>query len=253
MKKTKLAIFDLTDCEGCELQIINLKDKLLAILDNAEIIAWRLLQQEKKNSEPIDIALVEGAAMTSDEIRLLKDLRQKAKYVIALGACACIGGIPAISGGEKEREKLFNLVYGRNYKPKAKTVKPIDAYIPIDYHINGCPVHFPELERVITNLLFGRFPERPGYPVCLECKFRENECVLIKDKPCLGPITQAGCDAICIAEGKYCYGCQGPFKAANVKAWQKRVRTFTKDSEIKNYLNLFLNGTKEYKGLNYKK
>jgi coenzyme F420-reducing hydrogenase gamma subunit len=107
-------------------------------------------------------------------------------------------------------------------------------------------VHFPELKRVITSLLSGRFPEKLGYPVCLECKFRENECVLIKDKPCLGPITQAGCKAICIAQGKYCYGCQGPTKEANLKAIDIRLKQFLKNSEIKNYLNLFLKATPEF-------
>jgi sulfhydrogenase subunit delta len=219
------------------------------MLDNTEITAWRMVKQ-KNDAGPYDIALVEGSAQTKEEIELLKDLRQKTKYLIGLGACACIGGIPSIPGDKKEREKLFKIIYGKNYQPRAPESKPIDAYVPVDFYINGCPVHFPELERVITNLLYGRFPERLGYPVCLECKFRENECVLIKDKACLGPITQGGCDAICIAEGKYCYGCQGPFKTANMEAWQKRLREFIKDSEIKNYLNLFLSATKEFTLIN---
>ena len=243
--KPKIAIFDLTDCEGCELQIINLKDKLLTLLDKVEVTNWRLAKA-KNESGPYDISLVEGSAQTQEEIDLLKDLREKTKYLIGLGACACIGGIPSIVGEKKEREHLFKLIYGPEYKPRAKTSKPINAYVSVDFYINGCPVHFPELERVLTNLLFNRLPERLGYPVCLECKFRENECLLVKDKPCLGPITQAGCQAICITEGKYCYGCQGPFKAANMKAINTRLKQFIKDREIKNYLNLFLKATKEY-------
>lgn len=246
MNKLKLAIFDLTDCEGCELQIINLKEKLLEILNHAEITNWRIVKEENSNG-PFDIALVEGSAMTQEEIDLLKELRKKTKYLIGLGACACIGGIPSITGNKKEREKLFKLVYGKDYKPRAPESKPIDAYIPVDFYIHGCPVHFPELERVITSFLFGRFPEKLGYPVCMECKFRENSCVLIKNKPCLGPVTQAGCKAVCVTNGKYCYGCQGPTKDANIKAIKTRLKQFLSDKDIENYLNLFLKDTKEYK------
>ncbi len=246
MQKLKIAIFDLTDCEGCELQIINLKEKLLAILDNAEIINWRLIKQEN-DPGPMDIALVEGSAMTKEEIELLKNLRGKTKYLIGLGACACIGGIPSIVGDKKEKEKLFSLIYGKNYKPKAPESKPINTYVPVDFYIHGCPVHFPELERVITSFLFGRFPEKLGYPVCMECKFRENSCVLIKNKPCLGPVTQAGCKAICVTNGKYCYGCQGPAKDANMKVIKTRLKQFLSDEETENYLNLFLKATKEFK------
>ncbi len=246
MKKIKLAIFDLTDCEGCELQIINLKEKLLAVLDNAEIVNWRLVKQ-KNDPGPFDIALVEGSAQTKEEIELLKELRKQTEYLIGLGACACIGGIPSIVGDKKEREKLFRLIYGKNYKPKAPESKPNNADVQVDFYIHCFPVHFPELERVITSFLFGRFPEKLGYPVCMECKFRENSCVLIKNKPCLGPITQAGCKAICVANGKYCYGCQGPTKDANMKAIKIRLKQFLSDEEIENYLNLFLKATKEYK------
>lgn len=246
--KPNIAIFDLTDCEGCELQIINLKEKILAILDQAEISNWRLVKT-KNNFESFDIALVEGSAQTKEEIELLKFLRDKAKILIALGACACIGGIPSIVGGKDERKKLFKLIYGNTYKPRAETSKPIDAYVKVDFYINGCPVHFPELERTLTNLLYERMPEKLGYPVCLECKTSENECLLAKDKPCLGPITQAGCQAICIQEGKYCYGCQGLTKDANIKAMSNRLKQFLNNKVMKNYLNLFLTDNKEVKSI----
>jgi len=245
MKKIKLAIFDLTDCEGCELQIINLKEKLLTILEKVEITTWRLVK-EKNSPGPFDIALVEGSAHTKEEIALLKELREKSNYLAALGSCATIGGISSIVGKAKERKKLFQLIYGPKYRPKAKTSKPIGAYIPVDFYLCGCPVSLSELERVITHLLFGRIPEKLPYPVCLECKLKENECLLIKDQPCLGPITQAGCQAICITEGKYCYGCQGPTKEANIKALKNRFSQFLKNKEIENYLSLFLKATKEY-------
>ena len=98
-------------------------------------------------------------------------------------------------------------------------------------------------------LLLGGLPKQISFPVCLECKFRENECLLIQDKICLGPITQAGCDAICIAEGKHCYGCYGPFAGANIEAMKERLSHFLTDSQIKSHFNLFLRATSEYQGI----
>ena len=139
MSKPSMAIFDLTDCEGCELQIINLKEKFLEILEYVEITNWRLVE-EMHESGSYDVAVIEGSAQTDDDIEILKNARNQATYVIALGACACIGGIPSLAGGEKERREFFDLIYGPEYKPKAKESKPIDAYIDVDFYINGCPV-----------------------------------------------------------------------------------------------------------------
>ena len=238
-KKIKLAIFDLTDCEGCEVSVINLKDNLLKVLDNVEILSWRLAQGKNK-AGPFDIALIEGSAMTKDEINLLKDLREKSKVIVALGSCASIGGIPYLANDKTERKKLFKKIYGTKYKPLALEVKPLDAYIKVDYYLNGCPISPKELERIITSFLIGKFPKPIDYPVCLECKFSENNCLLVNDKTCLGPVTQAGCDAVCVSQGKYCYGCQGLVKDANIYALKNRLKDFLTKKEIENHLNLFL-------------
>jgi sulfhydrogenase subunit delta len=248
MEKLKIGIFDLTDCEGCEVMIINLKEEMLAILEYADIVNWRLVEEEHKDS-PLDIAIVEGSAQTDDDIALLKKVRGQARYLIGLGACACIGGIPSLSGDREQRAEYFKLVYGPDYEPKAPESKPIDAYVKVDYYINGCPVSRFELERVFARIMMGEFPFQLSYPVCLECKFRENGCVLIQDKPCLGPITQAGCRAICVAEGKYCYGCQGLFKAANMEVLQTRLKQFLPDDVVKRHLNLFLEASSQYERL----
>jgi sulfhydrogenase subunit delta len=248
MGKPAIAVFDLTDCEGCEVQIINLKEDVLNIVEHSDIINWRLVEEEHK-SGPFDVALVEGSAQTDEDISLLQQVRKQSTYLIGLGACACIGGIPSLSGDARERERLFNIVYGPQYEPKARESKPIDAYVKVDYYINGCPVNRVELERVISKLLMGGFPRQLPYPVCLECKFQGNECLLVKEKVCLGPITQAGCGAVCVTQGKRCYGCQGPYKAANLQAMQARLREFITDTEIKNHLSMFLESTPEFERL----
>ena len=246
--KIKLAIFDLTDCEGCELQIINLKEKLLTLSDKVEISNWRMAQN-KNQKESFDISLIEGSVITKHEIDLIKKLRKKSKIIIAFGSCASIGGIPSIIGEKNERKKLFSKIYSKKYKPKGLEAKPIDNYIKVDYYLNGCPVSISEIERILTSFLIGKLPKAVTYPVCLECKFSENNCLLVNDKICLGPIIQGGCGAICIQEGKYCYGCQGLIKDANIKALKKRLKDFLPEKEIKNYLSMFLKNTKEFKNI----
>ena len=245
MSMPKLAVFDLTDCEGCELQIINLKEKMLQLLEHVDIVNWRLVEESDKEG-PFDVALVEGCAQTEHDIQLIKELREKTRILVALGACACIGGIPSLATGRRERRKLFDIVYGPEYKPKALDTRPIQSYVKVDFHINGCPVTLQELEKYAVRFLLGRRPRQTPFPVCMECKFRENECLLIQNKVCLGPITQGGCEAICIAEGKHCYGCHGPFIAANMEGMKTRLEEFLSDSEIDDHLSIFLRSTAEY-------
>lgn len=219
MKKKTLAIFDFTDCEGCETQFFALKkiEKYQNILDNFEIISWRLADSEIKDKK-LDIAIVEGTPTSKEEIELLKILRINANYLIALGSCACIGGIPAMVN-EKNRKKLIEYVYGKNYKAKATNAKPLSYYVKIDYMISGCPVNPKEIEETLANIANGRLIKEKQYPVCLECKANNYKCVFTQNKePCLGSITKAGCGAICIKNGLRCYGCWGPLKEANIPA-----------------------------------
>ena len=207
MPKKKLAIFDLTDCEGCELQIINLKEKLLVLEKDLEIAAWRLIENDHSHG-PFDISIIEGNPVKHDEELSLKKIRDVSKIVIALGSCACTGGIPSMIN-EKERDKIATKIYGKNYKPKAISAKPINEIIKVDYYIPGCPADKNQIEKFLINILNGKNPTPRPYPVCLECKLRENKCLLHAGEPCLGPVTQGGCNAKCPSGGLYCYGCWG--------------------------------------------
>jgi sulfhydrogenase subunit delta len=244
-KKPKIAVFDLTDCEGCELQFVALREKLSSFFDKVEIVNWRLLAQSKA-AGPFDITFVEGVPVSKSEVESLKRIRKQSKYLIALGACACTGGVNALVE-QKDRKKLTEYVYSKDYKPRAVDAKPLNYYVDVDLYLNGCPVNPHEIERVISSLLAGRKPEPRPYPVCLECKAAGNECLLQKGEPCLGPVTAGGCEALCTSRGFACFGCWGPVKQANIGAMVKTLEKIIGPEETKKRLAVFFRQTKEYK------
>ena len=236
-KKIIVGIFDFTDCEGCQVKLISLRDKFLKLEENLEIIAWRL-GQEKFESGPYDIAIVEGTPIMPDEVKLLKAIRENSKILIALGTCAALGGIPAILS-QKEREYWYQKIYGPNYKPRGIEAQPLSFYVPVDIVINGCPVDENEVLNVLENLLAGKKPYPYDYPVCYDCKKANNDCRILKGLPCLGPITKNGCGAICISGGSPCYGCFGLRDGANVEALIKILEKIADKKTIALYLSMF--------------
>lgn len=248
MPKPRVAIYDLTDCEGCEVKIISLREKLLALENRLNIVNWRLAQENNQEG-PFDICLVEGTPITQLEIDLLKKLRQDSKILIGLGACACLGGIPAIME-KKERAKWYKKIYGHKYKPRGIDALPLSAYVQVDFLIHGCPIDENEVMRIIEELLSGKKPKYRGYSVCFDCKQANNRCRIVEDeKPCLGPITQGGCGAICISGGSPCYGCFGLRDEANVKGLIKVLSQISDKKEIERYFTMFLNRAEEYQKL----
>jgi sulfhydrogenase subunit delta len=243
MSKPKIAIIDFTDCEGCQVKLLSLKEKLLELEQRVEIANWRL-GQEKKEQGPFNIAIIEGTPLVQEEIDLLKELREKSKYLIGFGSCATLGGIPGILD-KKEREKWYKKIYGENYQPRGIDALPLSAYAEIDFLLHGCPVEGDEIVRMIEDLLAGKKPKYRDYSVCFDCKLAENECRLLNKKPCLGPITQGGCKAICVSGGSPCYGCFGIKEEANIKALKKILDKITDKKEIKRYFSMFLNKAKK--------
>jgi sulfhydrogenase subunit delta len=245
-KKT-LAIFDLTDCEGCEVEFLSLRQKkeFSFIENNFDIKNWRLLSENQK-SGPFDVSFIEGSPVSQTEVKLLKHIRKNSKMIIALGACASIGGIPAILE-ENKRKKLIEYVYGKKYKARALNAKPISQYITVDYHLSGCPVNPYEIKDVLLNIANDKPLKQQVYSVCLECKSNQSECLLLSGKPCLGPITKGGCGAICTSKGLHCYGCRGLKKDANFEGMiiaLKKHGFYKKD--IKKIMDIFLEESPEY-------
>ncbi|MCX6694753.1 MAG: NADH:ubiquinone oxidoreductase, partial [Candidatus Altiarchaeota archaeon] len=243
--RPRIAVFDLTDCEGCELEFLNLKEKLVDLLGDADIVNWRLAKEVNKPG-PFEISFIEGTPVSAEERALLKEIRDKSKFLVALGSCACLGGVPAIVE-DRERGEIYKRIYPPWYKPQGTEARPIDAYVKVDYHLSGCPVDKKEIERVLTSLLLGKTPEQRNNPVCLECKVNDNRCFLANDEPCLGPITKGGCSAFCTSRGKLCVGCYGLVKDANFDRMVERLDEIQDGESTRLLIQMFLSETGEYK------
>ncbi len=220
--KPKVAFFDFTSCEGCQLTVIDMLQTQLDLLEAVEIVQFREAMSEK--GEDYQIAFIEGACTRpSDETRL-QTIREQAKVVVALGTCAHLGGVNTIRN-HQALDDVRRYVYGEGAKLyETYSARPIEAVIPIDAFVPGCPIDREEFAHVVRTLLQGRQPYIPDYPMCVECKLKENVCVYLQGKTCLGPIVRAGCGAICPSYGDGCEGCRGLIPHPNIQ-WLKAVLT----------------------------
>ncbi len=233
MSKPKVAFFDFTSCEGCQLTVIDSLQTHPELLDAVEIVQFREAMTEK--GEDYQIAFIEGSCVRqADEARLVR-IRQQAQIVIALGACAHLGGVNAIRN-RQSLEEVTAYVYGENGewseahpygRPRLSerlinvdpTARPLEAVITVDAALPGCPIDREEFVRVTRQLLQGRRPQIPDYPLCVECKLlKENVCLFHRGRTCLGPVIRAGCGAICPTYGDGCEGCRGLISHPNVDA-----------------------------------
>jgi sulfhydrogenase subunit delta len=229
-QRPKIGVFDFTGCEGCELQLANKEETLAAFLDCIDVVCFREISSA--SGEDFTIALVEGAISREDEVERIQRIREQAEVLVALGSCACFGGVNRLKNAfdldEANRE-----VYGDQPKPTLP-VRAINEVVPVDLEIPGCPVSKTEVERVVQHLIW-EVPFRfPAYPVCLECKQRYTTCVFEMGELCLGPITRAGCDAPCPTAGLGCWGCRGPAQEPNIEEFLSvaRERGFGEDEIV---------------------
>lgn len=214
--KPRVAVFSLTGCEGCSLAILELEDQLLNILGAIEIVNFREAMTER--SWDIDIGFVDGAVSTPEDAEEIKRFREACGTLVAIGACACLGGINTLKNHQGE-DSYRRYVYGDRAKWFAtQEAKPISAFVKVDYELPGCPMVKEEFLRLVKCLLVGRPFRLPEYAVCVECKKRGNPCLYEKGIVCLGPITRAGCDAICPSFGSKCEACRGILSAEALRA-----------------------------------
>ncbi len=208
--RPKLGVFKFASCDGCQLSVLNLEDELLA-LGKAVDLAFFPEASSRFGEGPFDIALVEGSVTTPEDARRITHVREQARTLITIGACATAGGIQALRNwGDVEAFK--QAVYpSAEYIASLSTSTPISEHVHVDFELWGCPIDKYQLLAVITDLLAGVIPRQPTESVCLECKRRGNVCVMVaRAMPCLGPVTRTGCGAICPSMGRDCYGCFGP-------------------------------------------
>ncbi|MEK6766247.1 MAG: NADH:ubiquinone oxidoreductase [Planctomycetota bacterium] len=247
MTKPRVAFFSFSSCEGCQLVVLTIEEQLLELVKLIDIVSFREAMSEK--SDEYDIAFVEGSITRTSEIERLKTIRETAKTVIALGACATIGGINCLKN-QFEMNKVKDIVYGEmadNYD--TIPARPIEAVIKVDYRIQGCPIDKDEFIEVTKAILIGKKPRIPDYPVCVECQMKENVCLFEKGMVCLGPVTRAGCKAICPTYNDGCVGCRGLIDDPNLSSHKNLLSEhgLTVDEAISQYMMFGGNSKEKYK------
>jgi coenzyme F420-reducing hydrogenase gamma subunit len=219
----KLAVWKFASCDGCQLSLLDCEDELLAIAGRVDI-AHFLEASTAIQPGPYDISLVEGSITTPSDVERIRRVRQESELLITIGACATAGGIQALRNFANI-EEFRSAVYAHpEYIATLATSAPIASVVPVDLELRGCPIDRRQLLETLSALLIGRRPNLPLHSVCFECKTRGTPCVLVKGTPCLGPVTQAGCGALCPAYGRGCYGCFGPAATTNTLALVARLR-----------------------------
>ena len=215
IEKPRLAVIKLASCDGCQLQLLNLEDELLEIACAVEISYFPEASSALLEG-PYDVALVEGSVTTEHDLERLRDIRKQAQMLIALGACANAGGIQSLRNMQDIGEYTRAIYAKPSYIHTLAQSTPLAAHVAIDFAINGCPISREQLLEVITAVLLGRTPKLPTHSVCVECKRNGNVCVLVAHGiACLGPMTAAGCGALCPGFRRGCFGCYGPMESAS--------------------------------------
>ncbi len=235
-RKSKVAFFSLTACEGCQFALLDLGKKFFDFLKDVELIDFSLIEEIPfpKGKVKIDVSFVEGLPIKKEEIKLLKKIREESKILVAMGNCAALGGIPEMKNYQgKERTIRLN----HFFNPE---IKEIDNFVKVDFVIPGCPINGEEFLRYAKNLIEGKIPKILQKPVCSECPWQGSEsCFLRKKEPCLGPITLAGCQAICPKNGQLCYGCRGILKGISPKGFLETLKKFKKPEDVEDNLEIF--------------
>ncbi|MBU1165123.1 NADH:ubiquinone oxidoreductase [Patescibacteria group bacterium] len=214
-KKPKIAIVGLTCCEGCEFAVLDLGQKVLDLARHIDFVEFRMIKEDPKVIGPYDICFVEGSAVTKQNRKQLMELREKSKLMIVLGNCADTGGIHQMKSFAG-KDKLLKMVYKNPKGIENSEIEPISNLVKVDHTIPGCPITAEEFLNITYQLLSGLPVKLLQNPVCWECQINGYECLLQKGDICVGPITLAGCDAVCLKGKQACWGCRGLIEEPDV-------------------------------------
>lgn len=224
MARPRVAVWKFASCDGCQLSLLDLEDELLALADAIDIAYFREATSKEAEGD-FDLSIADGSITTSHDLERLRDVRRRSKVLIALGACATSGGIQALRNLADVKEYAAYVYPKPEYLSTLATSTAFSEHVPVDYELRGCPINKYQLLETVSAFLHGRKPAVASHSVCVECKLRGTVCVMVTGTPCLGPVTHAGCGALCPTYHRGCYGCFGPMEAANtsalVGAWQK--------------------------------
>ncbi|MGO9488179.1 MAG: oxidoreductase [Solirubrobacteraceae bacterium] len=223
LRRQSLAVWKFSSCDGCQLSLLDCEDELLALADRVQI-AHFLEATSAIVQGPYDVSIVEGSITTEHDAQRIREVRACSRALITIGACATAGGIQALRNFA-DVEDFTSIVYASpDFISTLSTSTPVSAHVPVDFELNGCPIDKRQLLEVISAHLAGRRPRVRAHSVCLECKRRGTVCVMVAHgTPCLGPVTHAGCGAICPAYDRGCYGCYGPMESPNTTSLSARM------------------------------
>jgi sulfhydrogenase subunit delta len=219
-QRPRLAVWKFASCDGCQLSLLDCEDELLAVAGAVEIANFPEASSDVSDG-PYDLSLVEGSVTTPHDAERIQMVREQSKFLVTIGACATAGGVQALRNFAEVDDFIAAVYASPEYIKTLKTSTPISAHVPVDFELRGCPINKMQLVEVISAFLAGRKPAVAANSVCVECKQRLTTCVMVQGTPCLGPVTHAGCGAICPAYRRGCYGCYGPMETPNTAALAK--------------------------------
>jgi coenzyme F420-reducing hydrogenase gamma subunit len=214
-RKPRLAVWKFASCDGCQLSVLDCEDELLALADRVEL-AYFMEATRAALKGRYDLSLVEGSITTAHDAERIHEVRRRSRALVTIGACATAGGIQGLRNFADVRDYTAMVYAQPDYIQTLATSTPIAEHVAVDFELRGCPINKHQLLEVITALLAGRRPIIPPHSVCIECKLKGNVCVMVAHgTPCLGPVTHAGCGALCPTYDRGCYGCYGPQETPN--------------------------------------
>ncbi|OPF80981.1 oxidoreductase [Streptomyces antioxidans] len=231
--RPSLAVWKFASCDGCQLTLLDCEDELLPLTDRVRITHFLEMSSAEDSREPAtlagtgpyDLSLVEGSITTVEDVRRIHHIRRISRRLVTIGACATAGGIQALRNFADVEEFRAAVYASPEYIATLDTSTPISAQVPVDFELRGCPIDRGQLLEVLTAFLAGRKPNISSHSVCFECKRRGTTCITVaQGVPCLGPVTHAGCGALCPAYGRGCYGCFGPMATPNLEAMVRELR-----------------------------
>ncbi len=222
--KPKIGVFKFASCDGCQLSLLDAEDELLAVVGAVDIVYFPEASRRMLKG-PYDIGLVEGSITTHHDAERIQAVRRQCRTLVTIGACATSGGVQALRNWRDVNE-FIRCVYAKpDFINTLKMSTPIAEHVPVDIELRGCPINKKQLVELISAVLAGRKPNIPTYSVCMECKRKGNICVIVaQGTPCLGPVSMAGCGALCPTYNRGCFGCFGPTESPNTAALAKQLR-----------------------------
>ena len=215
--RPKMAVWKFASCDGCQLSLID-SPSLLDVAEQVEVSYF--LEVSSATAEgPYDLSIVEGSISTPADARRIREIREASKYLVTIGACATSGGIQALRNFASKDDYLGIVYASPEYVETLATSTPISDHVRVDFELHGCPIDRYQVVEVISAHLQGRKPNVSTHSVCFECKRTGTVCVMVSQGvPCLGPVTHAGCGALCPAHNRGCYGCFGPMETPNTES-----------------------------------